>query len=74
MPKKKPSAGLSKKKRSAVVRNARAGKDIGKKGKNFKKIEDKAYAEYLKKGHSKADARKIAKKVAGAIMWRGVNR
>jgi hypothetical protein len=34
----KPSAGLSKAKKSAVVKDAKAGKDIGKPGKSFDKV------------------------------------
>lgn len=44
---------------SAAAKAARAGKDLGKKGKNFKKIESKAAAEY---GSEAAGER-----VAGAI-------
>ena len=34
----KPSTGLTKKQKSAVAKKASAGKDIGKKGKNFDKV------------------------------------
>lgn len=34
----KPSAGLSKKERSSVVKKAKKGEDIGKKGKGFDKV------------------------------------
>ena len=37
----KPSAGLSKEKKSEVVKKAKKGGDIGKKGKGFEKIADK---------------------------------
>ena len=40
--KKKPSAGLSKKQKSAISKKAHAGKDIGKKGKGFADVEKKA--------------------------------
>ena len=36
--KKKPSAGMTKKAKSALVKKAKAGKDIGKKGKCSEKI------------------------------------
>lgn len=62
--KKKPSAGLSKKKRSAVVKAAKAGKDIGKKGKGFKGIEAKA----------KKTGAKDPKAVAAAAMWKNIPR
>jgi hypothetical protein len=57
----KPSAGLTKKEKSAVVKKAVAGKDIGKKGKGFEKVE-------------KAAAKGVAKDpkaVAAAAMWKG---
>jgi len=40
--KKKPSAGLTKKQKSSVTKKARAGKDIGKKGKNFDEVAKEA--------------------------------
>lgn len=61
--KKKPSAGLSKKQKSAVAKKARAGKDVGKKGKGFEKIASKAAKKY-------GSAEK-GRKVAAAAMWRG---
>jgi hypothetical protein len=62
--KKKPSAGLSKKQKSAVAKKARAGKDVGKKGKGFEKVASKAAKKY-------GSAEK-GRKVAAAAMWRGV--
>jgi hypothetical protein len=61
---KKPSAGLTAKKKSEVVKAAKAGKDIGKKGKGFEKIASKAAEKYgsVEKG----------KKVAAAAMWKNV--
>lgn len=59
--KAKPSAGLSKEKKSAVVKAAKAGKDIGKKGKGFKEVENKA----------KESGAKNPKAVAAAAMWKG---
>lgn len=57
----KPSAGMSKKQKSAVVKKAIAGKDIGKKGPGFAKVEKAA-----KKGGAKDP-----KAVAAAAMWKG---
>ena len=59
--KKKPSAGLSKKQKSAIVKKAKAGKDIGKKGKGFEKVMKAA-----EKGG--ADNPRA---VAAAAMWKG---
>jgi hypothetical protein len=56
---KKASAGMTKKEKSAVVTKARAGKDIGKKGKGF---EDVAKA---------AGGGEKGKKIAAAAMWKG---
>jgi hypothetical protein len=53
---------IKKAKRSKTVKEAESGKDFGKKGKNFKKVEEKAEKEY----GSKEDG----KKVAGAIFWK----
>jgi len=60
----KPSAGLSKKQKSDVARKARAGKDIGKKGKGFKAVAEKARAS----GARDPDA------VAAAAMWKNIKR
>lgn len=60
--KKKPSAGLTKKQKSAVAKKARAGKDVGKKGKGFAAVEKNA----------KASGAKNPKAVAAAAMWKGV--
>jgi hypothetical protein len=62
--KKKPSAGLTKKQKSAVVKKAKAGKDIGKKGKGFAAIEKKA----------KESGAKDPKAVAAAAMWKSQKR
>jgi len=59
--KKKPSAGLSKKQKSAIVKKAKAGKDFGKKGKGFEDIEKKA----------KANGAENPEAVAGAQFWKG---
>ena len=60
--KKKPSAGTTKKERSSIAKKAKAGKDIGKKGKNFKKVEAAALKKY-------GDP-EVAQKVAAAVMWK----
>jgi hypothetical protein len=62
---KKPSAGLTKKKKSAVVKKAKAGKDIGKPGKKFKDIVAKA-----KKDPKVRDP----EAVAAAAMWKNIKR
>jgi hypothetical protein len=56
----KPSAGLSKEKKSAVVKDAKAGKDIGKPGKSFDKVAKAAG------GGEKGE------KIAAAAMWKNI--
>jgi len=56
--KKKPSAGMTKKEKSAVATKARAGKDIGKKGKGFEKVA------------AAAGGGEKGKKIAAAAMWK----
>ena len=58
----KPSAGLSKEKKSDIVKKAKAGKDIGKKGKGFEKIE------------KAAGGGEKGKKIAAAAMWKNAKR
>lgn len=58
--KEKPSAGMTKKEKSAVVKKAKAGGDIGKPGKGFAKVEKAA----AKRGA------KNPKAVAAAAMWK----
>jgi hypothetical protein len=58
--KKKPSAGLSAEKKSAVVKKAKAGGDIGKPGKNFDTVA------------SKAGGGEKGKKIAAAAMWKNI--
>jgi hypothetical protein len=58
MMKKRPSAGLSAAKRSSVVKQARAGKDIGKKGKSFARIA------------KAAGGGERGQRIAAAMMWR----
>ena len=60
----KASAGLSAKEKSKVVKKAQAGEDIGKKGKGFAKVEDKA----------KAAGADDPKAVAAAAMWKTLAR
>jgi hypothetical protein len=55
-------AKLTKAKKSALVKKAHKGKDMGKKGKNFSKI-----AEAAGKKHGSKEA---GKRVAGAIFWK----
>lgn len=62
---KKPSAGLSKEKKSSVVKAAKKGKDIGKSGKNFDKVADKAAKEY--------GSKEAGEKVAAAAMWKNMS-
>lgn len=59
---KKPSAGMSAGAKSALVKKAKAGKDIGKPGKGFEKLAKKAGEKY-------GSAEK-GKKVAAAAMWK----
>ena len=56
----KPSAGLSAAKKSAVVKDAKAGKDIGKPGKSFDKTAKAAG------GGEKGE------KIAAAAMWKNI--
>lgn len=57
--KKKPSAGMTEKEKSVVAKKTRAGKDMGKKGKNFEKIAKEVG------GGKKGEA------IAAAAMWKG---
>jgi hypothetical protein len=56
--KKKPSAGMTKKAKSTVVKKAKAGEDLGKKGKGFEKVA------------AAAGGGEKGKKVAAAAMWK----
>ena len=58
--KEKPSKGLSTAKKSAVVKKAKAGGDIGKPGKNFDKVA------------KSAGGGEKGKKIAAAAMWKNV--
>lgn len=64
--KKKPSAGLSKKKKSDVSKKAQAGDNIGKPGKNFDKVAAKAAKKY--------GSKKAGERVAAAAMWKNIKR
>lgn len=64
--KKKPSAGLTKKQKSAVAKKAHAGKDIGKKGPGFEKV--------AKAAEKKYGSKEAGEKVAAAAMWKGIKR
>lgn len=57
---------LDKKQRSNIVKKARAGKDIGKKGKNFDKVANKAAKEY--------GSKKTGERVAAAAMWKNLEK
>lgn len=63
-----PSAGLTHAEKSRIVKRARKGDDIGKKGHGFEKIEKKFEAEHPEEGEA------AARKVAAAVMWRNVHR
>jgi len=58
----KPSAGLTKKQRSNVVKKAKAGKDLGSEGKDFKKVEKSAEKQY--------GSKEAGERVAAAQMWK----
>jgi hypothetical protein len=58
----KPSAGLTKKEKSKIVKKAKKGKDIGSKGKKFKEVEKAAEKEYKNP--------EISKKIAASVMWK----
>lgn len=62
--KKKPSAGLTKKKKSAVSKKARKGGDIGHKGKGFRDV----VANAKRWGADDPQA------VAAASMWKNIKR
>ena len=64
--KEKPSAGLSKKQKSDVVKKAKKGGDVGKKGKGFEKIASKATKQY--------GSEEKGKKVAAAAFWKNIKR
>lgn len=53
---------LTKARKRKIVKEARNGKDFGKKGKNFKKIEAKAEKEY--------GSKEAGERVAGSVFWK----
>jgi len=61
---KAPSAGLSKEEKSKIVKKAKKGEDIGKKGKGFKKVEAAA----------REGGARDPEAVAAAAMWKSVKR
>ena len=63
---KKPSSGMSKAAKASSVKQARSGKDMGKKGKNFSKIAASAAKKY--------GSKEAGQRVAGAIFWKGQNK
>lgn len=52
--------------KSKIVKEAKAGKDLGKKGKNFDKVAAKAAKEY--------GSAESGKKVAAAAMWKNLKK
>lgn len=61
-----PAKGLSKATKSATVKAAKKGADIGKPGKNFKKVAASAAKEY--------GSEKAGESVAAAAMWKAVKK
>lgn len=61
-----PSAGMTKKEKSEVVKKAKKGEDIGKPGKGFKALAAKATKEYGSKEKGGA--------VAAAAMWKNAKK
>jgi len=57
-----PSAGMTAKEKSALAKKAHAGKDIGKKGAGFEKVEKAAEKKY--------GSKEAGQKVAAAAMWK----
>lgn len=62
------------KQRSTIVKSARAGKDIGKKGKEFGPMADAVAKSYEKKGMSAKKATAIGKAVAAKQMWKSATK
>jgi len=58
--KAKPSEGLTKEEKGKIVKKAKAGEDIGKKGKGFEKV----------KAAAKKGGAKDPEAVAAAQMWK----
>jgi len=62
--KNKPSAGLTKKEKSEIVKKAKRGEDIGKPGEHFKDVVKKA----------KKYGAKDPEAVAGAALWKNIKK
>lgn len=62
----KPSAGLSKSQKSNIATKARHGEDIGKSGKGFDAVANKAANEY--------GSKEAGERVAAAAMWKNAKR
>ena len=60
----KPSTGLSKKKKSEIVKKAKKGEKVAKGG--FNKVEKAAEKEY--------GSKEAGKKIAAATMWKNIKR
>jgi hypothetical protein len=58
------------KQRSTIAKKASAGKDLGKKGKEFKPMAQAVAKSYEKKGMSSAKAEAIGKATAAKTMWK----
>lgn len=61
-----PSSGLSDAEKSNISKKAHTGKDIGKPGKNFKKVAAKAAKEY--------GSEETGERVAAAAMWKNAGK
>ena len=66
VPSKHPGKGVSKKKRSEIVKRAKKGEDIGKPGKKFSEVEKKAAERY--------GSEESGKRVAAAAMWKAAHK
>ena len=62
------------KQRSTIAKKARAGKDLGKKGKEFGPMAENVAKSYMKKGMSKAKATAIGKATAAKQMWKSLTK
>lgn len=64
----------TKKQRSAIAKKARAGADLGKKGKSFDPMATAVAKSYMKKGMSKSRATAIGKATAAKSMWKNLTK
>jgi hypothetical protein len=62
------------KQRSTIAKKASAGKDLGKKGKQFGPMAEAVAKSYMKKGVSKAKATQIGKATAAKSMWKNLTK